>query len=64
MTQHDCDAELRADPRYDPFRCRPDWFKCSCGRRWVHICDEAEGCFYMSAEAYAEAIVAAKEGKA
>ncbi len=22
---------------------------CSCGKRWEHICDEAEGCFWRPA---------------
>jgi hypothetical protein len=42
----DCDRELRASGRLDPSFCLPDSWTCSCGRRYVHICDEAEGCFY------------------
>lgn len=41
---HSCDAELKADPSYDMFRCRPVEWTCSCGRSFVHVCDEAEGC--------------------
>lgn len=49
-TPADCDRELRADRRHDPNRCdRLPEFDCPCGRTWVHICDEAEGCFYAEA---------------
>ena len=41
-----CDRRLKSLPNYDPFRCQPSEFICSCGRHWVHVCDEAEGCFY------------------
>jgi len=44
-----CDARLRSLPNYDPFRCQPPEFICACGRRWVHVCDEAEGCSYVEA---------------
>jgi len=49
VTQHpiaECDRLLRALPGYDQFRCTPKAFDCSCGRRWVHVCDESEGCWY------------------
>lgn len=46
LTVHDCDAELRASQDFNPFRCRPEVFECSCGKTWHHVCDEAEGCFY------------------
>jgi hypothetical protein len=55
-TLSECDRELHNDSRYDPFHCRPDWFTCSCGRKFVHICDEAEGCFYITVEDYKQAI--------
>lgn len=44
----ECDRALRSDPRYSPNHC--DWlpeFDCPCGRVWTHVCDEAEGCFYV-----------------
>lgn len=46
-TRADCDKAIRADRRYHPNHC--DWlprFECACGRVWLHVCDEAEGCFY------------------
>lgn len=49
-TPHDCDAVLRADPSYDPFRCQPSQWMCTCGRAWAHVCDEAEGCFMARIE--------------
>lgn len=42
-----CDRVLRAFDGYDRFRCQPLRFTCTCGRVWVHVCDEAEGCFYV-----------------
>ena len=48
---HSCDAELRADRAYDPFRCKPTEWTCSCGKRFVHVCDEAEGCFFEAVAA-------------
>lgn len=45
-----CQERLRSLPSYDPFLCRPSQFICACGRRWVHVCDEAEGCFYAVAD--------------
>ncbi len=43
---HDCDAELRAAPGYHPSQCKPETFKCSCGKQYGHVCDEAEGCWW------------------
>lgn len=48
--KHSCDAQLRADPAFDPFLCRPSEWTCTCGRRFVHVCDEAEGCFFEVVE--------------
>lgn len=45
-----CDRELRADPRRDVFRCEPKTWTCSCGRRFEHVCDEAEGCSWVLVE--------------
>lgn len=45
-SSQDCEKRLLALPNYDRFRCTPKEFICACGRRWVHVCDEAEGCFY------------------
>lgn len=53
MSDHritDCDRELHADPAFDRFRCQPKVWVCSCGRTWVHVCDEAEGCSYFQAD--------------
>ena len=47
---HSCDRELRADPAYRPFTCQPVEWQCSCGRRFVHVCDEAEGCTWEAIE--------------
>jgi hypothetical protein len=41
-----CDRLLRADTNYNANRCTPARWTCECGREWVHVCDEAEGCFY------------------
>lgn len=49
--RHDCDAELRASWDFDPFRCEPRSFRCSCGRTFVHVCDEAEGCSWVDTRA-------------
>lgn len=43
----ECDRLLRASPGYNAFRCSPRDFACTCGREWRHVCDEAEGCFYV-----------------
>ncbi len=43
----DCQRELYAAPDFDRFRCKPESFVCSCGQEWAHVCDEAEGCFYI-----------------
>ena len=45
-----CDKRLQSLPNFDRFRCQPPEFICACGRRWVHVCDEAEGCFYALAK--------------
>lgn len=45
-----CDKKLRAFDGYDRHKCEPARFTCTCGRIWVHICDEAEGCFYVLEE--------------
>lgn len=47
---HDCEAALKADPSYDPFRCKPTLWMCECGRAWAHVCDEAEGCCWARME--------------
>lgn len=51
-----CERELKNRADYDKFRCRPAVFVCSCGRRWDHVCDEAEGCGWecalISGDAY------------
>lgn len=44
-----CDKLLRRDPSYNANRCQPERWTCECGRRWVHVCDEAEGCSYVEA---------------
>lgn len=47
----ECDRLLRVDHRYSPTRCQPDRWTCpGCGRAFVHVCDEAEGCFYAEVE--------------
>lgn len=43
---HNCDRELHADPSFDPHHCKPEVWTCSCGKRYEHVCDEAEGCFW------------------
>jgi hypothetical protein len=45
-----CDRLLRDSPLFDPSHCRPEQFVCICGRTWIHVCDEAEGCSYMEGE--------------
>ncbi len=35
-----------ADPGYHPGQCKPETFKCSCGKQYAHVCDEAEGCWW------------------
>lgn len=45
-TLADCDAELRASAEYNPFRGQPQEWTCSCGRRFEHVEDEAEGDFW------------------
>ena len=47
---HNCEAELKASPRYNLFNCAPTWFRCSCGREFEHVCDEAEGCSWEEVE--------------
>ena len=47
--RHSCDAALTLEalnnPRLDAGRAQDgDEWKCNCGRIYVHICDEAEGC--------------------
>lgn len=44
---HDCERELEGSPEFDRFRCRPEVFDCSCGKRYYHACDEAEGCSWV-----------------
>jgi hypothetical protein len=46
-----CEARLRSLPNFDQHRCQPPEFICACGRRWVHVCNEAEGCSYVEAGA-------------
>lgn len=52
-----CDRNVRRDQssftdqdgdRY----CCPD-----CGRRWVHVCDEAEGCYWVPEEQVSEGVL-------
>jgi hypothetical protein len=43
-TVPECERQLLASSAFDRFRCEPPVFTCVCGVRWVHICDEAEGC--------------------
>ena len=44
---HSCDAEIRADEwAMSGWRQEGEEWKCSCGTVYVHICDEAEGCFW------------------
>jgi hypothetical protein len=50
-TMADCEAELKTDPRYDRFRCAPTGWRCSCGRGFEHVCDEAEGCAWAMLDA-------------
>jgi hypothetical protein len=53
VVQHElaeCDRQLRADPAYSPSGCEPAEWTCVCGRKFVHVCDEAEGCFYAPAD--------------
>lgn len=42
-----CDRVLRTSDSFDRFTCNPLRFVCTCGRVWFHVCDEAEGCFYV-----------------
>jgi hypothetical protein len=46
----ECDRLLQADPTYDRNRCQPEHWTCTCGRKWQHVCDEAEGCCYTQTE--------------
>lgn len=41
--KHSCDSELRAQPDYSAGYGTPVVFNCSCGKRWEHYDDEAEG---------------------
>lgn len=44
---HSCDREIRADRwAMSGHRQDGDKWKCSCKRTYVHVCDEAEGCFW------------------
>jgi hypothetical protein len=52
--QHSCDAEIRATGPSSLIALDGDLWACSCGRLWVHICDEAEGCYWVPAESYGD----------
>lgn len=48
--QHNCDAEIRRDPyAMSGHRETGDTWKCSCGKVYEHVCDEAEGCSWVPA---------------
>lgn len=46
----ECDRRLKQQPDYNIFRCTPKTFECSCGRKFSHVCDEAEGCSWVMVE--------------
>jgi hypothetical protein len=49
---HSCDETIRANSwAMSGERNTGDIWKCSCGKRYVHICDEAEACFWARANA-------------
>lgn len=46
---HDCDTEIRADGwAMCGHRQTGDLWTCSCGKTYVHECDEAEGCSWVA----------------
>lgn len=46
--EHSCDKELRASRFWQPNRCvdGQEW-TCFCGKVYLHVCDEAEGCSWI-----------------
>lgn len=47
MAKHSCDKELQHTyPRHSQAAHGEKW-TCSCGRIWIHDCDEAEGCAWF-----------------
>lgn len=54
VKQHDCEQELeKSYPSHTQAEDGQVW-QCSCGRVWVHICDEAEGCCWVPSEDHTE----------
>jgi hypothetical protein len=49
--KHSCEKSLAKDKSRlvrlsDQTAQDGDLWKCSCGKVWVHVCDEAEGCYW------------------
>jgi len=45
--KHSCDKEIKADSwAMSGTRKEGDKWKCSCGETYVHVCDEANGCYW------------------
>lgn len=49
--KHDCDTEIRANGwAMSGHRQTGDLWSCSCGKTYVHQCDEAAGCAWVPAD--------------
>ena len=52
---HNCDSNLRAAQKKNvlllpSYAQEGDLWQCSCGKVWVHVCDEAEGCYWVETD--------------
>ena len=46
-TGHDCEKELETlYPNHAQANDGERW-TCTCGKEWIHLCDEAEGCVWI-----------------
>lgn len=50
---HDCDQELKKYKNgwaLSGYRQEGDKWKCSCGKVYIHVCDESDGCYWTLAK--------------
>lgn len=47
ILSHDCGRELKLKYPGEAKAKDGERWKCSCGKVWEHVCDEAEGCYWV-----------------